>query len=114
MDKNFNTKSNKLSNIDISTIRDSNTNTFEREESYSETTEATIEHHDDLKEDKNSVTIGRCLSFSKKDVFYRKAKEEGFRARSVYKLQEINDNFNILENADNILDLCVKLLNIYK
>jgi len=96
MDKNFHTNSIKNSNIDQ----------LQREESYSETTDAT-EKEEELKQDKMSITIARCLSFSKKDVFYRKAKEEGFRARSVYKLQEINDNFNILENVDNIIDLCV-------
>jgi tRNA (cytidine32/guanosine34-2'-O)-methyltransferase len=46
------------------------------------------------------------ISYSKRDVYYRKAKEEGFRARSVYKLKEINDNFKILDGANNIIDLC--------
>jgi tRNA (cytidine32/guanosine34-2'-O)-methyltransferase len=45
-------------------------------------------------------------SYSKRDIYYRKAKEEGFRARSVYKLKEINENYNILEGANNIIDLC--------
>jgi len=104
MDKNFTTKS----------IRNSNTERKDspmKERSFSENTEATDKDEEDkeeeIKQDKNSITIARNLSFSKKDVFYRKAKEEGFRARSVYKLQEINDNFNIIENANNILDLCV-------
>jgi tRNA (cytidine32/guanosine34-2'-O)-methyltransferase len=46
------------------------------------------------------------ISYSKRDIYYRKAKEEGFRARSVYKLKEINDNYKILEGANNIIDLC--------
>jgi tRNA (cytidine32/guanosine34-2'-O)-methyltransferase len=46
------------------------------------------------------------ISYSKRDVYYRKAKEEGFRARSVYKLEEINNNFNILKGARRIVDLC--------
>ena len=48
----------------------------------------------------------RNFSYSKKDQYYRKAKEEGFRARSVYKLKEINQNFNLLSDVKNILDLC--------
>ena len=50
--------------------------------------------------------ITRNFSYSKKDLFYRKAKEEGFRARSVYKLKEINENFNVLENVTKVIDLC--------
>lgn len=46
------------------------------------------------------------ISYSKRDVYYRRAKEEGFRARSVYKLKEINDNYKILEGAKKIIDLC--------
>lgn len=48
----------------------------------------------------------RNLSYSKKDQYYRKAKEEGFRARSVYKLKEIDQNFKIISGVKNILDLC--------
>ena len=40
-------------------------------------------------------------------IFYRKAKEEGFRARSVYKLKEIHYNYNILSPSySNFVDLC--------
>lgn len=49
------------------------------------------------------------VSYSHRDVYYRKAKEEGFRARSVYKLKEIHYNFNILStgsNTSNYVDLC--------
>lgn len=31
----------------------------------------------------------------KRDIYYRKAKEEGFRARSSYKLLQIDEEFNI-------------------
>ena len=48
----------------------------------------------------------RNLSYSKRDVYYRKAKEEGFRARSVYKLKEIHYNYNILTNSSKFVDLC--------
>ena len=46
------------------------------------------------------------ISYSKRDIFYRKAKEEGFRARSVYKLKEIHYNYNILSNSSKFVDLC--------
>ena len=49
----------------------------------------------------------RNISYSKRDLFYRKAKEEGFRARSVYKLKEIHYNYNILSPTfSNFVDLC--------
>lgn len=48
----------------------------------------------------------RNFSYSNKDQYYRKAKEEGFRARSVYKLKEIEQNFNLIMDSKNILDLC--------
>ena len=49
----------------------------------------------------------RNISYSKRDVFYRKAKEEGFRARSVYKLKEIHYNYNILSpTSSKFVDLC--------
>ena len=46
------------------------------------------------------------ISYSKRDIFYRKAKEEGYRARSVYKLKEIHYNYNILSNSSKFVDLC--------
>ena len=49
----------------------------------------------------------RNISYSKRDIFYRKAKEEGFRARSVYKLKEIHYNYNILSpSSSKFVDLC--------
>ena len=44
--------------------------------------------------------------YSKTDIYYRKAKEEGYRARSAYKLLQINDEFNIFENVVRAVDLC--------
>ena len=40
-----------------------------------------------------------------KDKFTLKAKKEGMRARSAYKLQEINNRFKIIRQNDAILDL---------
>ena len=36
-------------------------------------------------------------SKDKRDIYYRKAKEEGWRARSAYKLLQIDDAFNIFQ-----------------
>ena len=47
-------------------------------------------------------------SKDKRDIYYRKAKEEGYRARSAYKLMQIDDIFDILnrERVKNVVDLC--------
>lgn len=45
-------------------------------------------------------------SKDKRDIFYRLAKEEGWRARSAYKLIQINDRFNIFEGVERAVDLC--------
>lgn len=36
-------------------------------------------------------------SKDKRDVYYRLAKEEGWRARSAFKLMQIDDEFKLLE-----------------
>lgn len=36
-------------------------------------------------------------SKDKRDVYYRLAKEEGWRARSAFKLLQINQDFNLFE-----------------
>nr|CDS30406.1 cell division protein [Hymenolepis microstoma] len=51
-------------------------------------------------------------SRDKRDIFYRLAKEQGWRARSAYKLLQIDDEFNILSKDHNgnpltrVVDLC--------
>lgn len=46
-------------------------------------------------------------SKDKRDVYYRKAKEEGYRARSAYKLLQIDEEFNILgDDINKVVDLC--------
>ncbi|KAF5303405.1 hypothetical protein FQR65_LT08247 [Abscondita terminalis] len=42
----------------------------------------------------------------KRDVYYRKAKEEGWRARSAFKLLHIDSKFNIFHNVYKVVDLC--------
>ena len=40
-----------------------------------------------------------------RDIYFRKSKQEGFRSRAVYKLQEINDKHKILKNGFSVIDL---------
>lgn len=42
----------------------------------------------------------------KRDIYYRLAKEEGWRARSAFKLMQIDDTFNIFEGVTRVVDLC--------
>jgi 23S rRNA (uridine2552-2'-O)-methyltransferase len=46
--------------------------------------------------------VGR---FEVKDTFYKKAKQEGFRARSAYKLLEIQQKYRSIQQGDRVLDL---------
>ena len=41
----------------------------------------------------------------RRDLYFRRAKEEGYRARSAYKLIQIQDRFHILHRGDTVLDL---------
>lgn len=45
-------------------------------------------------------------SKDKRDIYYRKAKEEGWRARSAFKLLQIDEEFGILEDVARVVDLC--------
>ncbi|KXZ46872.1 hypothetical protein GPECTOR_40g606 [Gonium pectorale] len=45
-------------------------------------------------------------SKDKRDIFYRKAKEEGWRARSAYKLLQIDEAFDIFTGVEHAVDLC--------
>lgn len=49
--------------------------------------------------------MGRT-SKDKRDVYYRLAKEEGWRARSAFKLLQINDEFDIFKDVKKVVDLC--------
>ena len=42
----------------------------------------------------------------KRDIYYRKAKEEGYRARSAYKLLQIDEEFGIFKGVSRVVDLC--------
>lgn len=45
-------------------------------------------------------------SKDKRDAYYRLAKEEGWRARSAYKLLQIDEEFNLFEGVTRVVDLC--------
>uniref|UniRef100_A0A1I8BU49 FtsJ domain-containing protein n=1 Tax=Meloidogyne hapla TaxID=6305 RepID=A0A1I8BU49_MELHA len=45
-------------------------------------------------------------SKDKRDIYYRLAKEKGWRARSAYKLLQIDESFNIFKDVTRAVDLC--------
>ena len=45
------------------------------------------------------------INKQKRDIYVRQSKVEGYRSRAVYKLKEIDEKFNILENGISLIDL---------
>jgi len=45
------------------------------------------------------------VAYNQKDYYFQKAKSENYAARSVFKLQEIDDRFHILKPGYQVLDL---------
>ena len=45
------------------------------------------------------------MTYRRKDVHYRRARAAGYRARSAYKLAELDDRFRLLHAGDRVLDL---------
>ena len=45
------------------------------------------------------------MARDQRDHYYRKAKEEGYRARSAYKLLQINEKFHLIKKGDSVVDL---------
>ena len=43
--------------------------------------------------------------YKRKDYFYKKAKEEGFRSRAAYKLIEIQKKYKVFKKGNYVLDL---------
>ena len=43
--------------------------------------------------------------YQPRDRYFHKAKEQGYRARSVFKLEEIQDRFHLIRPGDKVLDL---------
>lgn len=46
------------------------------------------------------------LSKEKRDAYYKQAKDEGYRARSAYKLIQIDEALHILDGVERAVDLC--------
>ena len=40
-----------------------------------------------------------------KDYYYWRAKKEGYRSRAAYKLQQLNERYDIIKRADTVVDL---------
>lgn len=51
--------------------------------------------------------MGKC-SKDQRDIYYRRAKEEGYRARSAYKLLHLEEEFQLFDKqaAMRVVDLC--------
>ncbi|KAF9762709.1 putative tRNA (cytidine(32)/guanosine(34)-2'-O)-methyltransferase [Nosema granulosis] len=45
-------------------------------------------------------------SKDKRDIYYKLSKKNGYRARSVYKLIHIDEDYKILEGCERVVDLC--------
>jgi len=45
-------------------------------------------------------------SKDKRDAYYRLAKEQGWRARSAFKLLQLDEEFDLLSNVSRVVDLC--------
>ncbi|KAF2870314.1 uridine-2'-O--methyltransferas-like protein TRM7 [Massariosphaeria phaeospora] len=45
-------------------------------------------------------------SKDKRDAYYRLAKEQGWRARSAYKLLQLDEQFDLFANVTRVVDLC--------
>ncbi|KAF4033610.1 FtsJ-like methyltransferase [Phytophthora infestans] len=53
----------------------------------------------------SGVIMGKT-SKDKRDIYYRKAKQQGYRARSAFKLLQLDDKFGLLSGATRVVDLC--------
>lgn len=51
------------------------------------------------------VAMGKS-SKDKRDAYYRLAKEQGWRARSAFKLLQLDEEFNLFEGVTRVVDLC--------
>jgi len=43
--------------------------------------------------------------YERKDSFYKKAKQQGYRSRAAYKLAELNKEFHVMKRGDRVVDL---------
>ena len=54
---------------------------------------------------KKNKTSKEWINRQHRDIYVKKSKQEGYRSRAVYKLQEINEKFKILKNGFSVIDL---------
>ena len=47
----------------------------------------------------------RWYTEKKREHYYKEAKKTGYRARSAFKLKQIQNKFNIIKNGDTVIDL---------
>ncbi|CRK24518.1 hypothetical protein BN1723_018160, partial [Verticillium longisporum] len=45
-------------------------------------------------------------SKDKRDAYYRLAKEQGWRARSAFKLLQLDEEFDLFNGVTRVVDLC--------
>lgn len=45
------------------------------------------------------------MAYTRKDAFYKKAKQEGYRSRAAYKLLELNRAWRFLRSGNRVIDL---------
>jgi len=57
-----------------------------------------------MENDKKTTRIGKSV-YEKKDHYHKEAKLQGYRARSAYKLQQINNKFKIIKKGATVLDI---------
>ncbi len=60
-----------------------------------------LEHLSGLPLALRALNMGKA-SKDKRDIYYRKAKEEGWRARSAYKLLQLDDVYHFLDGAAGV------------
>lgn len=44
-------------------------------------------------------------NYNRKDSYYKKAKEEGYRSRAYYKLQDIQNKHKVIKRGAKVLDM---------
>ncbi|MDC0215638.1 RlmE family RNA methyltransferase [Candidatus Pelagibacter sp.] len=54
---------------------------------------------------KKNKTSKNWINKQRRDIYVRRSQVDGYRARSVYKLMEINEKFKIFKNGISIVDL---------
>lgn len=59
----------------------------------------------DIRRDQGRLRIRFIMPRDRRDRFYRKAKEEGYRSRAAFKLKQINKKFGIIKGEDSVVDL---------